>query len=243
MTEGRSGFEVVLEHIRAGILDGTLTAGGRLPPERELAAQLDVGRGSVREAIRALQAQGVLVSISGPGNGTIVQPAHIDAIGQVLELHLALASISFTDVSQTRAALERAAMSSSAAVRRAEPLTRAGDLHDRMREPMVPEDFNALDTSFHVALAQAGDNQLLSDLAGAIRRSVHSTILLAEHRLTDWPAFQQTLVAEHGAMLDAALAGDPDAAAMAVEEHVNGSYRVLLGSPTPSEDVDGEPTA
>ena len=44
-------------------------------------------------------------------------------------------------------------------------------------------------------------------------------------------------------MLDAVLAGDPDAAAMAVEEHVNGSYRVLLGSPTPSEDVDGEPTA
>lgn len=224
----RGGFEVALQHIRSGILDGTYRRGDRLPPERELAAQLDIGRGAVREAIRVLQAQGVLVSMTGPGNGTIVQPAHIEALGQVLELHLALASINFTDVSETRAALERAAMASAARVRAAAPLAQAVSLQERMRSELSPEAFNALDTQFHVALARSGDNQFLSDLAVAIRRAVHSPILNAEHALPDWPDFQAILVAEHQQMLDAVIAGDPEAASVAVERHVRNSYRALL---------------
>lgn len=228
MQTDRGGFEVALQHIRTGILDGTYRGGDRLPPERELAAQLNVGRGAVREAIRVLQAQGVLVSMTGPGNGTIVQPAHIEALGQVLELHLALTSISFTDVSETRAALERAAMASAARVRSAAPLAQAVALQQRMQSELSPEVFNSLDTQFHVALARSGDNQLLSDLAVAIRRAVHAPILVAEHALPDWPAFQAILVTEHQQMLDAVIAGDPDAASMAVERHVRNSYRALL---------------
>ena len=52
-----------------------------------------------------------------------------------------------------------------------------------MHDAMQPDSFNALDTAFHVALAEAGDNRLMRDLTVAIREAVHLPILEAEHSL------------------------------------------------------------
>ncbi len=66
VTRSRS-HELVLDQIEEQILAGTLRVGDRLPGERDLASHLQVSRSAVREAIRALEAQGVVRSAVGSG--------------------------------------------------------------------------------------------------------------------------------------------------------------------------------
>lgn len=91
------GFDVALDYFEEGISSGRLTNGDKLPSERDLAAQLGVSRGAVREAIRMLQALGILVSETGRGNGTRVESSPSNAIGRILRLQLALSLVSFSD--------------------------------------------------------------------------------------------------------------------------------------------------
>lgn len=228
-TDTRSrGFSVVMHHIDDEILTGTWVNGSRLPPERELAASLGVSRGAVREAIRALEAQGILTSGTGRGNGTRVDAHPSDAMGRILRLQLALDVVSFADLTETRVALEMAACAAAAKVRAPGPLARATDLLGQMHDAMQPDSFNTLDTAFHVALAEAGDNRLMSDLTMAIREAVHLPILEAEHSLIGWDNWRDGLVCDHEEMLTAIGNGDPVRAAEVTEAHIRNAYETLL---------------
>ena len=213
------GFSVVMRHIDDEILAGRWINGSRLPPERELAASLSVSRGAVREAIRALEAQGILSSGTGRSNGTRVDARPSDAMGRILRLQLALDVV---------IALEKAACAAAANVRAPVPLTRATDLLVQMHDAMQPDSFNALDTAFHVALAEAGDNRLMRDLTVAIREAVHLPILEAEHSLIGWEQWRDGLVCDHKEMLAAIENGDPERAAKVTEAHIRNTYDTLL---------------
>ncbi|EGR94421.1 FCD domain protein [ [[Propionibacterium] namnetense SK182B-JCVI] len=222
------GFSVAMRHIDAEILAGRWVNGSRLPPERELAASLGISRGAVREAIRALEAQGILSSGTGRGNGTRVDARPSDAMGRILRLQLALEVVSFADLTETRVALEKAACAAAAQVRALGPLARAANLLAQMHDALQPDSFNALDTAFHVALAEAGDNRLMSDLAVAIREAVHLPILEAEHSLIGWEHWRDGLVCDHKEMLAAIENGDPERAAEVTEVHIRNAYETLL---------------
>ncbi|GAA1398367.1 FadR/GntR family transcriptional regulator [Luteococcus peritonei] len=125
-------------------------------------------------------------------------------------------------------ALERAAAASAVRHRHLESLEQARALQASMEQAVAPGQSNRLDTYFHMAIARAGDNILLSDLAVAIRRAVHSPIQRAEQALGDWTDFEQGLAEQHGAVLEAVLAGDEQAAADLVEHHIRHAYRHLL---------------
>lgn len=227
-SDPQGGFEIALQHLDAEILAGRYANGSRLPAERDLAAQLGVSRGAVREAIRVLQAQGILVSGAGRGNGTRVQATPTNAMGRILRLQLALDVVSFADLTETRVALERAACGAAARRREPEPLNRARRIQDRMRTELDPDPFNDLDTQFHVALAEAGDNRLMSDITVAIRRAVQTPISIAEHAHAQWSEVRQTLVTQHDAMLAAICDGDPELATRLTEEHIRHAYETLL---------------
>src|SRR5258705_1988282 len=61
-------YEQVAEQIRRLISSGALKPGDLLPPERELAAKLGVGRSSIRDAVRTLEVMGILEPRQGPGS-------------------------------------------------------------------------------------------------------------------------------------------------------------------------------
>ena len=83
--------ELVLERIERDLSNGTLALGDRLPGERTLAEGLSVSRSSVREAIRVLEAMGVVRTAvgSGPESGAIVSADPAVSIGSALRLHIA----------------------------------------------------------------------------------------------------------------------------------------------------------
>ena len=148
----RRAFEIVLAWVESRILTGELRVGDQLPPERELARLLDVSRAAVREAVRTLQAQGVVRSSVGAGGagGTTVTAVPANALTRLLRLHVALANFVVDDVVEARIALER--LSIRLACRNA----RASDLAEMRRAIAVMEEpgidkprFNDADTALH----------------------------------------------------------------------------------------------
>ncbi|MEL4504682.1 FCD domain-containing protein [Luteococcus sp. H138] len=222
-------FETVLQHIETQILEGNLRVGDRLPAERELAVQLSVSRPAIREAIRTLEAQGVLASRVGSGahSGTHVINERSQALARLLKLQVALAQFPLDEVVVARIALERSSVQLAASQPKAPELSRIADLLDEMDRTTDPAQFNAQDTHFHVWLAQIGHNNLVADLTEAVRESLRSPILRAEQQMDDWPGFRARLATEHRGIFDAILAGDGALAAERAEAHIRGSYTIL----------------
>lgn len=239
--KGMSGFDVALHHIESAIQSGDYVAGMQLPPERELATKLSVGRGAVREAIRVLQAQGIVVSGTGPGNGTRIRVTPGDAFARMLRLHLALDSTTVPDLTETRVVLERAACEAAAKHGPCSALTRAKVLLERMETHNGTDDFNGLDTAFHVALVEAGGNHMLTMICTAIRHTLAHPIRIAELQLDDWPGFRAGLVTEHRSLFEAIERGDAELAGRLAEEHIRHAYSELL--PTSAPSVRGESLA
>src|SRR5690349_5405863 len=105
---GMRTHQLVLHWIEDRLSAGDLAVGGRLPAERALAEQLQVSRTSVREAIRILEAMGVVRSGvgSGPDAGTVVISDPAAALGSALRLHVATQHLPVADIVETRVLLE-----------------------------------------------------------------------------------------------------------------------------------------
>jgi GntR family transcriptional repressor for pyruvate dehydrogenase complex len=176
--------------------------------------------------MRMLEAQGVLRAVgAGPGSATVVTALPSEALTRLLRLHLALSSFRTSDVIEARVMLER--RSAELAAQHATPveLDRMRAALDRMDDAALPmEEFNELDTEFHVCLADAGDNQLVADMTRAIRGAVRDALLEAFRARDDWPGTAARLRGEHRAIYDAVMAGDPAEAADAVERHIRGFW-------------------
>jgi GntR family transcriptional repressor for pyruvate dehydrogenase complex len=229
-------FERVLRWVDDRILSGQLRVGDRLPPERELARTLEVSRAAVREAVRTLQAQGVVRSAVGAGAaaGTTVTAVPAHALTRLLRLHVALANFPLPDVVEVRISLER--LSARLAARHAS----AGDIEgmrqllEHMAQPGIErEQFNDADTAFHVAIAASGGNLLAADLTAAIRESMRLPILDGFRRIDEWEDVVNELRADHEAIHAAIAEGRADDAERLVEEHIRRAWQSLT-APEPA---------
>ena len=220
------GYEVVLDYLTGEILQGHVAPGTRLPNERELASRLGASRSAVREAMKVLRAQGVIVTLPGAAGGTRVASEPGDAFGHMLKLHVALDTISNREHTHTRMVLERA----SAEVAAEQPDETALAELDGLVAQMIDTPalaFNDLDTAFHLTMARMGHNRLVRDLTVAIRETVTSLLLAAEHVAPDWDTLRDELTAEHRAIVEAIRAGDVDLAGRLSAEHIRHSHAAL----------------
>lgn len=233
-------FDIVRAHIEERILDGSLDIGDTLAAERELATEFGVSRGAVREAIRALEAQGVVESSVGAGatGGTRIIRARTRALTRLLRLHVALAGGRLREVVELRVALERSSATLAAASVTPEALETMRTLLAKMRgEGVDIETFNRLDTDFHVAIARAADNTLVTDLTIAVRESLRAPILVAEQGLSsgEYADFRGMLCEQHEGIFAALEAGDGEDAAQRIETHIRAAYSALPAMKTASE--------
>lgn len=230
VTRNRS-HELVLDQIEEQILAGTLRVGDRLPGERDLAGHLQVSRAAVREAIRSLEAQGVVRSAVGSGKdaGTVVSAMPSQALTRLLRLHVALANFPMPDVVDARVMLERSSATLAADNASPEALRAMRETLDAMdRADIGQETFNDLDTDFHVAIAEASGNRLVADMTIALRDSMRRPILHALHALgSDWGRVADRLRADHRAILAAIEEGDGARAADRVDQHIRSAYDAL----------------
>jgi GntR family transcriptional repressor for pyruvate dehydrogenase complex len=218
--------QLVLSWIENELSGGRLAVGGRLPAERTLAEQLKVSRTSVREAIRILEAMGVVRAGvgSGPEAGTVVISDPTAALGSALRLHVATQHLPVADIVETRVLLE------SWAVAKAEPdapeLAQAAALLEGMAAEDLPvSEFLALDVRFHLALADAAGNAVVSAMMGSLRESIQGYAAELTSSLPDWAATVSRLRSEHQGILAAIRNNDGGLAAKLVAAHIEGYYK------------------
>jgi GntR family transcriptional repressor for pyruvate dehydrogenase complex len=208
------------------ILNGELRPGARLPPENELAAQLGIGRSSIREAIKALalirvvdvrQGDGTYVTSLEPrllleGIGFAIELVQDDSILEILEVRRLFEPVA-TGLAAGRiddATLERL-------VACVESMEQAGD----DQEQLVHWDQN-----FHATIFEAtGNPTLMSILEGLSSRTVRARTWRG---VIEGDAAAQT-VREHRAIHQALAARDPSLAQAAALIHVNTSEQWLRG--------------
>lgn len=221
--------QLVLTWIEKQLSDGELTVGGRLPAERTLAEQLGVSRTSVREAIRILEAMGVVRAGvgSGPEAGTVVISDPTAALGSALRLHVATQHLPIADIVETRVLLESWAAARARAD--APELKQAAALLDEMdavgRGSEGADHFLALDVRFHLSLADAAGNAVVSAMMGSLRESIQGYAGKLTANLPDWDATATRLQAEHRDILAAIRNDDGGHAAKLVAAHIEGYYR------------------
>ncbi|HEX8346054.1 MAG TPA: FadR/GntR family transcriptional regulator [Actinoplanes sp.] len=212
-----------VEAIKNMILDGRLRPGDRLPVEKNLAATLGLSRGTLREAVRALTLIGVLDTRQG--DGTYVTS---------LEPHVLMASLSFAvDLHQgngalllleTRRVLESYATGQAATLLGSADLARLDELlteADRLVQD-DPVDHDALlanDQEFHRTIVRATGNAVMASLIESLSGQTMRARLWRE--LADEGAARRT-VAEHRAIAEALVAGDPERARLRAAVHVAG---------------------
>jgi GntR family transcriptional repressor for pyruvate dehydrogenase complex len=220
----------VAEQIREAILDRELVPGTRLPTERELAAQFGVSRTTIREALRALQAQGLL---TGGGRTTplrtTVREVGSGPLSEALSTVVRLRTVSLGDLVELRCALESAALGGAARGSDGTRLEEArAALAEMRRDDVTPEEFHEADVRFHVSLAAASGNEAMHLVMLAIRDAIASHLLDGLHRQENGRATLRRLVREHAAILQAVEEGDGKRAGELVRSHVMGFYRRYL---------------
>ena len=234
-TEGPRVWEAVLAHIEKQLRTGELSLGGRLPSERALAAELNVGRSSVREAIRALEILGLIRTQTGSGlsaGATLIDSSE-QGMTALLRLQLAAQNFAVEDILHTRLLLETEVMRTLAG--RRSPDVDATALLDRMDDPgLSREEFLHLDAALHLHFARAAGNSVIAATMAGLRSAIEGYVIAGSRRLPSWDATVARLRTEHRAIVAAVDSGDGELAARLVHDHIVGYYAETgLRSTTP----------
>ena len=227
-------WRIVLEKIETDLLDGALKPGDRLPPERELAATLGVGRSSVREALRVLEVMGLIRTGtgSGPTSGAIIIATPEGGMSALLRLQVAAQGFPFDDVVATRLVLESAVVDALAADPERSTTHARAVLHAMDADDLTAPEFLALDAQLHLALAEASGNVVIAAMMAGLRTAIESYVQTGAARIGEWDAAADRLRREHHAILDAVDAGEPALARSLVHDHIVGYYAAAgLGRP------------
>ncbi|CAN7416555.1 FCD domain-containing protein [Microbacterium sp. LjRoot45] len=194
---------------------GAIEPGTRLPPERQLAATLEVGRSAVREALAALEILGI-VDVRA-GSGTYLRGTASDLLPQTLRWGLLIGRRSTSDLLDVRSGLEIYAARLAARRADARHVARMATSLDRMRSAETElATFARADADFHNALTEAAGNDALVDLLHVVRSLLQ---VYADRAVHDTDA-ARLAIAEHDAVFRAVERGDEDDAASAMAVHM-----------------------
>jgi len=225
-------YEQVMGQIEARMAEGYLRPGDRLPSEREFSQLLGVSRPSLREALRVLEALGIVEVRPGPGRegGSVFVGRPGSGFADLLRLQLALGHFSDADVLQTRLALEVWVAAEAARAATPDDVERLRAVLDRMDEPALgAREFNHLDAEFHVLIAESAGNALSGHLMGSLRTAIERRMIDAYEQLADWRHTAKTVRKEHREILDAIERHDERDAVALIRHHITSFYADAFG--------------
>lgn len=223
---GHHAFEACVEQLATTIRLGVYPLGSTLPPERELAARLNVSRATLREAMAALRQAGLVQTTRGRGGGTVVtlkprtpsaraaartSPERrrdwLDALDfrRIVEpgaAHLA-ARVTLTDAA--RAQLEAA--------------------HEAVVAARKPAQHRQADSRFHLTVAALTGSSRVVEAVTSVQSTLHEMLLAI-------PVLEANIAhsdRQHADLVRAVLAGRPDRARTVMEEHCDDTAALLRG--------------
>ncbi|TDR31111.1 GntR family transcriptional regulator [Aquamicrobium defluvii] len=216
----RTADEVV-QQIESLILEGVLRTGDKLPGERELARQFEVSRPILRDALKALEVRGLLVTRHG--GGTFVA----DVIGQVfskpvIELISSHRKAAF-DYLEYRREMEGVAAEYAARRATADDLALLDTIMARMDAAHRNADFEAeaeVDVEFHHAIGESAHNIILLHTLRSCYRLLSEDVFQNRLLVFTLPGARESLLEQHRAIYAGIAAKDPAAARKAAMDHI-----------------------
>jgi GntR family transcriptional regulator, transcriptional repressor for pyruvate dehydrogenase complex len=192
--------ELVFAYLRNRIMSGDLAVGSRLPPERELAAQLDISRPILREALRALSMIGV-VDIRH-GAGTVVRRPDASALGHFFTFAMAHEVPVAEEVMEGRIAVEcqagRLACARATTTDIDSLRTALEEIEKTVNDPQTGA---AADHAFHLALVAAAHAPVLSAMYAALAELLFRTHVYRRRTVPLTDEFLTYLVEDHRRIL------------------------------------------
>ncbi|MHA6803406.1 FadR/GntR family transcriptional regulator [Salinifilum ghardaiensis] len=232
-------YEQVVARLREHVTAAGLRAGDRLPSERELSDRFGVSRASVRQAIAALEVQGVVEVRHGGGTYLRRDTVETEPVDELLDRQRRL-----PDVLDAREALETKLAELAAQRRSADDLVAIDAALGRMRTEIEEGDFGLDgDRRFHAAVTAAAHSDLLAEFM----RRLDDDIAESRAESLRQPDRPQRSLAQHERIAEAIRAQQARAAATAMRRHLRTVSRVRLlewdpGSPEQSDTSEaGDP--
>jgi GntR family transcriptional regulator, transcriptional repressor for pyruvate dehydrogenase complex len=226
--------QVIVDQIKLLMREGKLISGDRLPSERDLCQRFGVSRVTVREALRVLEATGLIEIRVGAHGGAFVASPTMQRLGEGLAGLMALSSLTPGDVTEARTVIElgilpfvveRATEADIANLRR---MVEEG--HDALDRNAYTMDLSA---AFHVGVATSAHNPAIESLV----QSFHGPMLLSLRQARDVePAMGRKGTEEHAALVDAIEKRDVEAAIQVMTTHL-GRTAALVRDLKPTESV------
>lgn len=206
------------------LIETELSPGDRLPPERLLAAQLNVSRSSVREAMGELERRRRIERV--PGRGTTV----LAKSGAALEMERELGSgiTAQADVAELRLVVEPQIAALAAQRATDSDLVLLEATLAASHTGLTPTESLELDIQFHLQLAAAAHNPLLLSLCGLTNNWVHDV----RARSHSSRAGRRMSVDGHRAIYNAVSAAEPEAATQAMAQHLREVAGLVAGAAT-----------
>jgi GntR family transcriptional repressor for pyruvate dehydrogenase complex len=222
-------FEAVVKQIETAIYDGTYKAGDNLPSERALVDQFEVGRSTVREALRILESMGLIKTSAGSQRGARVSASMTQGISRMINGAVRVEEISLVDLVQYRMMTGGTANLLAAHLRSDEHLDAMESSLKAMGIADAPAgDFARADADFHSAIRKATGNSLMTmineAIEGAVVEMVEETLLSSD----DARNVRERFVQHHRQVLDAIRARDGVEAARLSRSSLVTTYGPLL---------------
>lgn len=213
-------YQLLADELRAEITSGRLQPGERLPPEPELCVRTGVSRSTVREALRLLASQHLIVTTRGVTGGSFVTHPDAEQLSEALSTGLTLltnaAGVGFADLLELRRALEVPA-AGLAAARRTE--AQLAEVRATMFDPDL-DDFDvmlAAHQAFHAAVAKATGNPLFELVTRPLYQLNYGEEVVGNMHDGYWTRID----ADHRELLDCLTAQDPEAATTIARRHLD----------------------
>ena len=217
--------DVLAAKLRELILARGLAEGTPLPTERELVAQSGLSRTSVREALRVLETEGLVVTKAGRNGGSQVRRPGRESISRSFELFVRSHGVRFEALLEAREAIEPAAAALAARHRLDGDLAEMTRIHHALAQ--VADDVTEhvrLNLAWHRAIMRASRNELLIAFFDAIADSVQAA---TESQRLNSREVRREVVRAHSRVLAAIAAQDADAAFRRMQRHL-GAYSALV---------------
>ena len=210
--------DVLAGELRKQILGGSVAAGAALPAERELVLQTGLSRGSVREALRILEAEGLVSTRPGRLGGSVARKPGDESLAKYISLFVHGRGISLLSLLQSREAFEPSLAALAARNRTEEELKDLFAISERLEAAYTDTPlYLAENVHWHCAVAAASHNELLRAFMVAISSMVYKASAIENFATEE---VRKVVIKAHRRILDAIAAKDADAASRRMARHL-----------------------
>lgn len=206
----------IVDQLLGKIINKTLLPGMKLPSENELAESLGVGRSSVREALRVLEALDFLEKTK---DGPVICSPGSEFIARWLGINIAVKQIPFSELLEVREVIEVALAGFAAKNIDDSGLSKLKSLTDKMQESANNNDVDTYikaNVEFHVTIADAANNSLLYQVMESVRQALFNF----QREIYHSPEVHIASLEQHSSIYKSIKERDPDGARKAMHEHI-----------------------